>query len=143
MTGPDTAPPDPDTAPPDPGGARPDLAAVLHPLTQALIDAELPVLAAHGMTMWGYVGLSALDGGPGEEGGFGGPRRAGRGAGAARGGARGAVGRGKAPHHQRARPPAGRRADLPPARPGRPAGAAPGDHRGRAGPAGGGAGRHP
>jgi MarR family transcriptional regulator, organic hydroperoxide resistance regulator len=44
--------------------ARPDLAAVLHPLTQALIDAELPVLAAHGLTMWGYVVLSALDGGP-------------------------------------------------------------------------------
>jgi DNA-binding MarR family transcriptional regulator len=44
--------------------ARPDLAAVLHPLTQALIDAELPVLAAHGLTMWGYVVLNALDGGP-------------------------------------------------------------------------------
>jgi len=44
--------------------ARTDLAAVLHPLTQALIDAELPVLAAHGLTMWGYVVLGALDGGP-------------------------------------------------------------------------------
>ena len=44
--------------------ARPDLAAMLHPLTQALIDAELPVLAAHGVSMWGYVVLGALDGGP-------------------------------------------------------------------------------
>src|SRR5438094_3141964 len=44
--------------------ARPDLAAMLQPLTQALIDAELPVLAAHGLTMWGYVVLNALDGGP-------------------------------------------------------------------------------
>jgi DNA-binding MarR family transcriptional regulator len=47
-----------------PDGGRSDLAAVLHPLTQALIDAELPVLAAHGLTMWGYVVLNALDGGP-------------------------------------------------------------------------------
>lgn len=44
--------------------ARPDLAAMLQPLTQALIDAELPVLAAHGISMWGYVVLGALDGGP-------------------------------------------------------------------------------
>jgi len=43
--------------------ARPDLAATLHPLTQALLEAELPVLAAHGLSMWGYVVLSALDGG--------------------------------------------------------------------------------
>jgi hypothetical protein len=43
---------------------RPDLAAALHPLTQALIEAELPILAAHGLSMWGYVVLSALDGGP-------------------------------------------------------------------------------
>lgn len=48
----------------DPGSARPDLAAALHPLTQALIEAELPVLAAHGLSMWGYAVLSALDGGP-------------------------------------------------------------------------------
>jgi DNA-binding MarR family transcriptional regulator len=49
---------------PGPDAARPDLAAMLQPLTQALIDAELPVLAEHGMSMWGYVVLSALDGGP-------------------------------------------------------------------------------
>jgi DNA-binding MarR family transcriptional regulator len=48
----------------DPDAARPDLAATLHPMTQALIEAELPVLAAHGLSMWGYVVLSALDGGP-------------------------------------------------------------------------------
>jgi DNA-binding MarR family transcriptional regulator len=48
----------------DPDAARPDLAATLHPLTQALIDAELPVLAAHGLSMWDYVVLSALDRGP-------------------------------------------------------------------------------
>src|SRR5260370_25399412 len=48
----------------DPDAARPDLAATLRPLTQALIEAELPVLAAHGLSMWGYVVLSALDGGP-------------------------------------------------------------------------------
>ena len=47
----------------DPEAARPDLAATLHPLTQALLEAELPVLAAHGLSMWGYVVLSALDGG--------------------------------------------------------------------------------
>ena len=68
MTGQDPAVPDeaarPDDAALPDEAARPDLAAVLHPLTQALIDAELPVLAAHGLTMWGYVVLNALDGGP-------------------------------------------------------------------------------
>jgi DNA-binding MarR family transcriptional regulator len=49
---------------PGSAAARPDLAAMLQPLTQALIDAELPVLAAHGVSMWGYVVLGALDGGP-------------------------------------------------------------------------------
>ena len=39
---------------------RRDLAAMLQPLVRALIDAELPVLARHGMTMWGYVVLNAL-----------------------------------------------------------------------------------
>src|SRR5580693_3237137 len=43
---------------------RPDLAAMLHPLTRALVAAELPVLARHGISMWGYVVLNALDGGP-------------------------------------------------------------------------------
>jgi DNA-binding MarR family transcriptional regulator len=45
-------------------GARRDLAAMLQPLTRALIAAELPVLARHGVTMWGYVVLNALDGHP-------------------------------------------------------------------------------
>jgi DNA-binding MarR family transcriptional regulator len=39
---------------------RRDLAAMLQPVVRALIDAELPVLAAHGITMWGYVVLNAL-----------------------------------------------------------------------------------
>ena len=37
---------------------------MLHPLTRALVAAELPVLAGHGISMWGYVVLNALDGGP-------------------------------------------------------------------------------
>ena len=45
-------------------GERADLAAMLHPLTRALVAAELPVLAAHGISMWGYVVLNALEGGP-------------------------------------------------------------------------------
>jgi DNA-binding MarR family transcriptional regulator len=43
---------------------RPDLAAMLHPLTRALVAAELPVLARHGISMWGYVVLNALEEGP-------------------------------------------------------------------------------
>jgi DNA-binding MarR family transcriptional regulator len=39
---------------------RRDLAAMLQPLARALIEAELPVLARHGITMWGYVVLNAL-----------------------------------------------------------------------------------
>ncbi|GAA3681934.1 MarR family transcriptional regulator [Nonomuraea antimicrobica] len=39
---------------------RPDLAEMLHPLVQSLIAAELPVLAAHGVSMWGYAVLGAL-----------------------------------------------------------------------------------
>jgi len=42
-------------------GERPDLAAMLHPLVRALIAAELPVLAAHEVSMWGYSVLTALD----------------------------------------------------------------------------------
>jgi len=34
---------------------------MLGPLLRELIAAEAPVLAAHGLTMWGYVVLSALD----------------------------------------------------------------------------------
>jgi DNA-binding MarR family transcriptional regulator len=40
---------------------RPDLAAMLAPLVRALMAAEQPVLEAHGLTMWGYVVLVALD----------------------------------------------------------------------------------
>jgi DNA-binding MarR family transcriptional regulator len=40
---------------------RRDLAAMLSPLLRDMIAAELPVLAAHGVTMWGYVVLNALD----------------------------------------------------------------------------------
>ncbi|MCV7365009.1 MarR family winged helix-turn-helix transcriptional regulator [Mycolicibacterium neworleansense] len=40
---------------------RPDLAAMLAPLLREMIDAEQPVLDAHGLTMWGYVVLLALD----------------------------------------------------------------------------------
>jgi DNA-binding MarR family transcriptional regulator len=43
---------------------RQDLAAMLQPLVRALIDAELPVLARHGISMWGYVVLNALHGAP-------------------------------------------------------------------------------
>jgi DNA-binding MarR family transcriptional regulator len=40
---------------------RPDLAAMLAPLLRELIAAEEPVLQAHGVTMWGYIVLLALD----------------------------------------------------------------------------------
>jgi DNA-binding MarR family transcriptional regulator len=43
---------------------RRDLAAMLHPVVRALIAAELPVLARHGLTMWGYTVLSALNDAP-------------------------------------------------------------------------------
>jgi DNA-binding MarR family transcriptional regulator len=43
---------------------RRDLAAMLQPLVRALIEAELPVLARHGITMWGYVVLNALHDAP-------------------------------------------------------------------------------
>ncbi|MFC5827636.1 MarR family winged helix-turn-helix transcriptional regulator [Nonomuraea insulae] len=42
---------------------RRDLAEMLNPLVQSLIAAELPVLEAHGVSMWGYVVLGALDDG--------------------------------------------------------------------------------
>lgn len=42
-------------------GERPDLAAMLGPLVRALIAAELPVLAAHEVSMWGYSVLTVLD----------------------------------------------------------------------------------
>jgi DNA-binding MarR family transcriptional regulator len=43
---------------------RPDLAAMLHPLVRELIAVELPILADHGVSMWGYSVLTALDGTP-------------------------------------------------------------------------------
>ena len=46
------------------GEGRPDLAAMIVPLGRALTAAELPVLRAHGLTMWAYVVLLALDGEP-------------------------------------------------------------------------------
>ena len=45
-------------------GERPDLAAMLQPLTRALIDAEGPVLSANGVSMWGYTVLTLLATGP-------------------------------------------------------------------------------
>ncbi|HEY1698948.1 MAG TPA: MarR family transcriptional regulator [Trebonia sp.] len=49
---------------PDHDAQRRDLAAMLHPLTRALIAAELPVLARHEISMWGYTVLNALDARP-------------------------------------------------------------------------------
>jgi DNA-binding MarR family transcriptional regulator len=40
---------------------RPDLAAMLYPLVRELIALELPVLATHDVSMWGYSVLTALD----------------------------------------------------------------------------------
>jgi DNA-binding MarR family transcriptional regulator len=37
---------------------------MLQPVVRALIEAELPVLAGHGVTMWGYVVLNALQNAP-------------------------------------------------------------------------------
>jgi DNA-binding MarR family transcriptional regulator len=44
--------------------ARPDLAAMLAQLARQTVAAEEPVLAAHGLSMWGYIVLSALDRSP-------------------------------------------------------------------------------
>ncbi|HEX3812870.1 MAG TPA: MarR family transcriptional regulator [Mycobacteriales bacterium] len=40
---------------------RPDLAAMIMPLGRALAEAELPVLRAHDLTMWGYAVLLRLE----------------------------------------------------------------------------------
>src|SRR5262245_52918297 len=40
---------------------RKDLAAMIVPLGRALMAAELPVLRRHGLTMWGYIVLLALN----------------------------------------------------------------------------------
>jgi DNA-binding MarR family transcriptional regulator len=47
--------------PPAGSADRPDLAAMFAPLSRALIEAERPVLAAHGLTMWGYAVLLRLE----------------------------------------------------------------------------------
>ncbi|AYY13090.1 MarR family transcriptional regulator [Actinobacteria bacterium YIM 96077] len=49
---------------PDQSERRADLAAMLHPLFQALLAAERRILARHEISMWGYSVLSALDGQP-------------------------------------------------------------------------------
>ena len=41
-----------------------DLAALLSILTRRLIDAERPVLAEHGLSMWAYIALSHLAAAP-------------------------------------------------------------------------------
>ena len=41
--------------------SRPDLAAMIVPLGRALTLAELPILQAHDLTMWGYMVLLRLD----------------------------------------------------------------------------------
>jgi DNA-binding MarR family transcriptional regulator len=47
-----------------PRGKRPDLAAMMAPLLREMIAAEGPLLEAHGLPMWAYVVLSALDRSP-------------------------------------------------------------------------------
>src|SRR5581483_7360057 len=39
---------------------RADLAAMMYPLSRALIAAELPILRAHEISMWGYAVLNTL-----------------------------------------------------------------------------------
>jgi DNA-binding MarR family transcriptional regulator len=43
---------------------RPDLAEMLAELARQTVAAEQPVLAKHGLSMWGYIVLSALDRSP-------------------------------------------------------------------------------
>ena len=47
-----------------PRARRPDLAAMMGPLVREMIAAEVPVLEAHGLSMWGYIVLCALDRSP-------------------------------------------------------------------------------
>jgi DNA-binding MarR family transcriptional regulator len=47
-----------------PRARRADLAATLAPLVRDLINAEIPVLETHGLSMWGYIVLGALDRSP-------------------------------------------------------------------------------
>src|ERR1700684_310619 len=43
---------------------RPDLAEMLVDLARKTVAAEQPILAEHGLSMWGYIVLSALDHSP-------------------------------------------------------------------------------
>jgi DNA-binding MarR family transcriptional regulator len=43
---------------------RADLGAVVARIARRIIDAERPVLAAHGLSMWDYIALSRLADGP-------------------------------------------------------------------------------
>src|SRR4051812_13461593 len=43
-----------------------DLGALFAKVTRRLIEAERPLLDAHGLTMWGYVALTQLSRGPAE-----------------------------------------------------------------------------
>jgi DNA-binding MarR family transcriptional regulator len=43
-----------------------DLGALFARITRRLIEAERPLLAAHGLTMWGYIALGRLSLGPSE-----------------------------------------------------------------------------
>jgi DNA-binding MarR family transcriptional regulator len=45
---------------------REDLGALFAKVTRRLIEAERPLLDAHGLTMWGYVALTRLARGPAE-----------------------------------------------------------------------------
>jgi DNA-binding MarR family transcriptional regulator len=51
-----------ESSPPDQD--RPDLAALVTRLSQQLIAMERPILAAQGLSMWGYIVLTALDATP-------------------------------------------------------------------------------
>jgi DNA-binding MarR family transcriptional regulator len=45
---------------------REDLGAMFARITRRLIDAERPLLDAHGLSMWGYIALARLARGPAE-----------------------------------------------------------------------------
>jgi DNA-binding MarR family transcriptional regulator len=47
-----------------PRARRPDLAAMMAPLVREMMAAEVPLLEAHGLSMWGYIVLGALDRSP-------------------------------------------------------------------------------
>ena len=110
----------------DHDGHRRDLAAMLHPLMRALVAAELPVLAGHGISMWGYVVLTRWT--------------------AARRAPRPRWRRRSEPTRPGSSPPwtsFSRPGSSPVSRPRRPPRPAAGDHRGRAPGPRGGAGRYP